>query len=184
MLFNSFQFLFIFFPITFVIYYWIAHKNQVYAAAWLTSASLAFYGWWSPADIGLLVASVLFNYLVSQLLVLTFHKNTLYSKIVLIFGVSSNLILLFHFKYSAFIIENINSLIGSSITRPSNLLPLGISFFTFTQIAYLVDTYRERTKPFRFTYYALFVTYFPHLVAGPILHHREMLPQFSSKTMY
>lgn len=167
-----------------MVYYFLGRRSQLYAASWLTLASLGFYGWWSPQDLTLLIGSILFNYSISQLQLRPSLQSQGRSKLVLFFGVSANLLMLFHYKYSAFLAANLNELLGLKVSVLDHGLPLGISFFTFTQIAYLVDTYRERHKPFNLAYYSLFVTYFPHLVAGPILHHREMLPQFSNKAMY
>jgi D-alanyl-lipoteichoic acid acyltransferase DltB (MBOAT superfamily) len=96
-------------------------------------------------------------------------------------SIAANLALLGYFKYANFLTENINSMLNTYYVSPQILLPLGISFFTFTQIAYLVDSYRGKAKEYDFLNYALFVTFFPHLIAGPILHHREMMAQFESR---
>lgn len=96
-------------------------------------------------------------------------------------SITANLALLGYFKYANFLADNINVAFNAGYVLPQILLPLGISFFTFTQIAYLVDSYRGEAKEYDFLNYALFVTFFPHLIAGPILHHREMMPQFESR---
>ena len=111
----------------------------------------------------------------------TKNKKTFSKKSILIFGIVSNLALLGYFKYADFFIENFNFISGSNVNLLHMVLPLAISFFTFQQIAYLVDSYRGETKEYDFLNYALFVTFFPQLIAGPIVHHKEMMPQFASK---
>ena len=98
----------------------------------------------------------------------------------LTFGILANITLLGYYKYTDFFIENFNGIFGSSVPLMHVILPLGISFFTFTQIAFLVDCYRGFVRERSFINYALFVTYFPHLLAGPIIHHAEMMPQFAN----
>ena len=100
-------------------------------------------------------------------------------KSILIFGIVFNLSLLGYFKYTDFLIENFNLAFNSNAELLNLALPLAISFFTFQQIAYLVDSYRQETKEYDFLNYALFVTFFPQLIAGPIVHHKEMMPQFA-----
>ena len=138
-----------------------------------------FYGYWNPKYIFLILASILFNFTIGIYLskiIFTFNK-----KYLLIFGIFSNLLLLGYFKYTDFLLDNLNKLTENNIPLPHIVLPLGISFFTFTQIAFLVDCYRGYVREHSFFTYSLFVTYFPHLLAGPILHHSEMIPQFSNK---
>jgi len=98
-------------------------------------------------------------------------------------AIAVNLILLGYFKYANFFVTNLNHLSGTSLSLGEIILPLGISFFTFTQIAFLVDTYQGKVKEFNFVHYTLFVTYFPHLIAGPVLHHKEMMPQFAERNV-
>jgi len=116
-----------------------------------------------------------FNFIIGRKL----SKNP--SKTLLTFGIIGNLALLGYFKYADFFIENINKIFGSNIQLLHLALPLAISFFTFQQIAYLVDSYRKETKEYDLLNYSLFVTFFPQLIAGPIVHHKEMMPQFESK---
>ena len=151
------------------------------AIAWLVVVSLFFYGWWNPAYLGLIVGSMLFNYVVGIVMLSRAGKQ---AKLLLAAGITANLGLLGYFKYANFFVENLNALIGSSITLETIILPLAISFFTFQQITYLVDVWRGETREHHFIHYALFVTFFPQLIAGPIVHHREMLPQFASDTLY
>jgi len=148
------------------------------AISWLVFASFFFYGWWNAAYIFLLLGSILFNYAAGILL----SENQ--GKRILIAGVAANLGLLGYFKYSNFFIDNINALVGSDIIFNQVVLPLAISFFTFQQITYLVDSYQGESREYSFLHYCLFVTFFPQLIAGPIVHHREMLPQFAKETLY
>lgn len=180
MLFNSLEFIFIFLPIVLIGFYAIGAIQQYRAAlAWLVSASLFFYSYWNPAYLGLLIFSLLFNY-ATGIILSSKHK----SRVILSFGVTVNLGLLGYFKYTNFLIDNINLLLDNSFNFSHIILPLAISFFTFQQIAYLVDTWRNQTHEYNFIHYALFVTFFPQLIAGPIVHHKEMLPQFINKHIY
>jgi D-alanyl-lipoteichoic acid acyltransferase DltB (MBOAT superfamily) len=120
---------------------------------------------------------MLFNYTLGSSLAK--NSNSKYRKQILVFGIVANLLLLGYFKYADFFIENINLLAGTHINLLHLALPLAISFFTFQQISYLVDSYRQETKEYDFLNYALFVTFFPQLIAGPIVHHKEMMPQFA-----
>ncbi|RKZ48090.1 MAG: MBOAT family protein [Candidatus Parabeggiatoa sp. nov. 3] len=110
--------------------------------------------------------------------------NSTQPKIVLAFGVFVNLFLLGYFKYANFFVDNFNSLTSSTYHLQTIILPLAISFFTFQQITYLVDAYKGETREYNFLHYCLFVTFFPQLIAGPIVHHREMLPQFAKDVIY
>lgn len=122
---------------------------------------------------------MLFNYQIGRLLSSTTKKNHS-KKTILITGISFNVLLLGYFKYSDFFIQNFNFVFNSNITMLNLTLPLAISFFTFQQIAYLVDSYKKETDEYNILNYALFVTFFPQLIAGPIVHHKEMMPQFTS----
>lgn len=185
MLFNSYEFLFAFLPLTLLVYYALGRGNRLIAAAWLALASVLFYGWARPQDVYILAVSVGVNLSISRAMFAAFAKERAgFARALLILGLIFNLLLLGAFKYTNFLIENLNMLLDLELRPTAIALPLGISFYTFTQIAYLVDTYRERLKPFGMVHYGLFVTYFPHLVAGPILHHRDMLPQFASRRVY
>ncbi len=130
---------------------------------------------------------MLFNYVVGNSLAKASFENkkglnkSFSKKSILIFGIVANLSLLGYFKYADFFIANLNIAISSNVNLLHLVLPLAISFFTFQQIAYLVDSYRGETKEYDFLNYALFVTFFPQLIAGPIVHHKEMMPQFASK---
>ena len=126
---------------------------------------------------------MLFNYVIGNSLNTKKEENkkSFSKKSILIFGIVANLSLLGYFKYADFFIENFNIVVQTNINLFNLLLPLAISFFTFQQIAYLVDSYRQETKEYDFLNYALFVTFFPQLIAGPIVHHSEMMPQFANK---
>jgi len=181
MLFNSYAYIFLFLPVTIFIYFFLNHNKLVQLSkGWLVVASLFFYSFWNVKYLPLIVGSMIFNY--STGTTLNNYENIrlkINKKAVLIFGIASNLLMLSYYKYFDFFINNINSLFRSDIALFKIVLPLGISFFTFTQIAYLVDAYRNKVKEADFLNYALFVTFFPHLIAGPILHHSEMMPQFA-----
>ncbi|MCX7105648.1 MAG: MBOAT family protein [Methylococcales bacterium] len=181
MLFNSHVFIFGFLPIVFFGFYGVARFSHNLAALWLTAASLFFYGWWDVRFVWLLLSSIAFNYRAGYLIG---HRFLNKPKLLLTCAIISNLILLGYFKYANFFIENLNHLTGVVQNTSVFILPLGISFFTFTQIAFLVDTYQGKVKEYNFIHYTLFVTYFPHLIAGPVLHHKEMMPQFAKSLTY
>ncbi len=182
MLFNSYEFIFIFLPIVFFIYFYLNSKRLVIAAkGFLVFSSLFFYSWWNVVYLPIILSSMLFNYIVGNILSKKQDTHSFNKKSILAFGIVANLSLLAYFKYADFFIENFNLFTGLNIESLNLLLPLAISFFTFQQIAYLVDSYRSETKEYDFLNYALFVTFFPQLIAGPIVHHKEMMPQFASR---
>ena len=188
MLFNSYVFILGYLPVVFTVFFLFGKSSHRLAASWLGFASLFFYGWWSIYALPLLLASILANYLFS--LPLSSRTNSDKSKkLYLLIAVMSNVMVLGIFKYSNFFISTANNLISphfgwASIPLLNIVLPLGISFFTFTQIAFLVDTYRGQVKETDPIHYLLFVTYFPHLIAGPVLHHKQMMPQFEPGSTY
>ena len=139
------------------------------------SASLFFYAYWSVYYLPILLGSIVFNFLVSKFLAK--HQ----SKAILIFGIVCNLALLGYFKYADFLISNLNAIANTNLGLLHIALPLALSFVTFQQIAYLVDSYNKQTKENSFLNYCLFITFFPQLIAGPIVHHKEMMPQFANK---
>ncbi|MFT6914268.1 MAG: alginate O-acetyltransferase complex protein AlgI [Motiliproteus sp.] len=184
MLFNSYTFVFLFLPIVWIGFQLIGGRgHHRVAVTWLVTASLFFYGWWNPAYLGLILASMLFNYALGTQL--HSSENSLRArKLLLLLGLSANLTLLGYYKYAGFFIENLNQLLESPLSFDAVLLPLAISFFTFQQLAYLVDAYRGETREYNFLQYCLFVTFFPQLIAGPIVHHKEMMPQFLNEACY
>jgi alginate O-acetyltransferase complex protein AlgI len=179
MLFTSLEFLFCYLPVTFLGFFIIANMwGQLASAWWLASASIFFYGWWDIRYVPLLLGSVVFNYLIGRTIA-QFPKKS-----ILLIGIAGDLALLGLFKYSDFFIATLNGVIDTQVELLHLVLPLGISFFTFTQIAFLVDSFRGCVREKNFGHYILFVTYFPHLIAGPVLHHNQMMPQFSKESVY
>ncbi|KHD05800.1 acetyltransferase [Candidatus Thiomargarita nelsonii] len=177
MLFNSYEFIFIFLPLTFFIYFFLTTKKLIIASkVFLVLSSLFFYGWWNVIYLPILLGSIIFNYIVGVKL----SKNTGdKNKQLLIWGIVFNIALLGYFKYTDFFIENVNIFLEQEVPLIHLVLPLAISFFTFQQIAYLVDSYKCGTREYNFLNYAVFVSFFPQLIAGPIVHHKEMMSQFS-----
>ncbi len=178
MLFNSYEYIFLFLPVSLIVYFILNYRKLTLASKiWLVLASLFFYGWWNPKYLPLIIGSILFNYAVGRLLAKGGRGPGL-RKTALALGIAGNLGLLAYFKYTDFFISNINQLSGVNVPLMHIVLPLGISFFTFTQIAYLADTYSGMVTEYGLINYSLFVTFYPHLLAGPIIHHVEMMPQF------
>jgi len=177
MLFNSYIFIFAFLPATFVVYHLLIKGRYFIASkAFLVTASLFFYSWWNITYLPILIFSLVVNFYIGEAL----QKYSLASrkKLVLFSGITINVLLLGYYKYADFVIDNINYVAGTHVQNLDLLLPLAISFFTFQQIAYLVDCYKGCAKEYDFLNYSLFVTFFPQLIAGPIVHHSEMMPQF------
>ena len=173
MLFNSYEFLFLFLPTVLLGYYLLSSRRlTTAAAAWLVGASVVFYGYWSMAYVPLLLASIAGNYAVGRRLGQRPDRR------LLALAIAANLLALGYYKYADFLLATFAQVAGLAVAPIGVTLPLGISFFTFTQIAYLVDANRGEAKDSGLTRYALFVTFFPHLIAGPILHHASTLPQF------
>ena len=187
MLFNSFEFIFLFIPITIAVFSLIVRNPDDarvnLAKAWIVLASLFFYAWWKPSNLFIIGFSLVFNYVAGYLLSQRLASK-LRKQLFLAFGIAVNLALIGYFKYVNFFIDNINNLFSTGIKLEEIALPLAISFFTFQQVAYLVDAYQGGTKEFNFLNYCLFVTFFPQLIAGPIVHHRDVLPQFSDKLTF
>jgi len=183
-LFNSHEFIFVFVPVALAGFFLIARLGARLAAAWLCLASLFFYGWWNPRYVALLVASTALNYVVGRAIGFRVaHGRAREARRILIGGIAIDLVVLGYFKYAGFFVQTANDVLHTDVVV-SIVLPLGISFFTFTQISFLVDAYRGRVPRYDPVHYALFVTYFPHLIAGPILHHGEMIPQFERPSTY
>ena len=185
MLFNSVEFIFGFLPLTALVFFGLARRSHAVAACWLALASLFFYGWWNWAYVPLLLASAAFNYACGVRLARFVREHrTVAAGALFAFAVTANLVLLGYYKYANFLLGIWGSLGGHAPAVGQIILPLGISFFTFTQIAFLADVRRGYAKEYNPVHYGLFVTYFPHLIAGPILHHREMMPQFQEARTY
>ena len=179
MLFNSYEYILAFLPITFFIYFYLNSRRLTQASrGFLVFSSLFFYSWWNIAYLPILLSSMLFNYVIGTSL--GKENKKVHAQTLLAIGVVVNIALLGYFKYADFFIANFNLAAGTNIELLHLALPLAISFFTFQQIAYLVDSYRGETREYDFLNYAVFVTFFPQLIAGPIVHHKEMMPQFAT----
>ncbi|MEZ9231518.1 MBOAT family protein [Vibrio amylolyticus] len=178
MLFNSTEFVFIFLPVVFFIYFLLkVNTGSDTIKVWLIFVSLFFYAWWEIDYLAIILLSIFGNYLISR--AINYFKN----KHMLVFGLMFNLIPLLYYKYSYFVLNNVSLLSGKDFNFEKVILPLAISFFTFQQIAYLVDVYRsEKTLRYKFIDYFLFVTFFPQLIAGPIVHHYQLIHQFNNKS--
>lgn len=183
MLFNSYIFLFGFLPIVLLGYQIAAHWHRRAVVIWLSLASLAFYGYWRPAYLILLCASVLFNYTAGALISRRL-PNAIPTNWLLGGAIAINMAALCYYKYLFPLLNFIGSFQRSPYHWNDVLLPLGISFFTFTQIAYLVDLQQGDAVQQDLGSYTLFATFFPHLIAGPILHHGEIMPQFQRDRDY
>jgi alginate O-acetyltransferase complex protein AlgI len=183
MLFNSFPFLFLFLPLAVLGFFAAAGLGRGAARAWLVLASLAFYTWWHPPFTVLLLTSIIFNYAAGRLLLARTGRRG--QGLLLAAAVGCNLAALFWYKYAyalaSFLVAN--GVVDLPGLQPL-LLPLGISFFTFTQIGFLVDCRGGTVQDRSAVDYLLFVTFFPHLIAGPILHHKEIMPQFARPETY
>lgn len=178
MLFSSWQFFALFLPITVIIYFLLnSYQLHTTGKVWLVAASLFFYGYWDIWYLPLIVASTVFNFALGSAIG---QRGRNQSKRLLSFGIGVNLVLLAYHKYLNFSVDSINWAIGTNFQMQGVILPLAISFFTFTQIVYLVDSYRGETRKYNFLNYTLFVMFFPHLIAGPIVHHGQIMPQFGS----
>ncbi len=185
MLFNSYIFIFAFLPLTLAGFFLLGGLRQKeYALGFLTAASLFYYGWWNPVYLWLIVSSMIFNYALGMRLGRHAEGGKTGNRVLLWLGVAINLGFLGYYKYANFFADNLNVLFGANLALGQIILPLAISFFTFQQIAYLVDAYRGETREYNFIHYCLFVVYFPQLIAGPIVHHKEMLPQFARNDIY
>jgi D-alanyl-lipoteichoic acid acyltransferase DltB (MBOAT superfamily) len=183
MLFNSFVFLFGFLPAALVGYFACGRWGRRPAGVWLVLASFAFYGYWKPAFLPILLLSIAFNYAASVLIIRAASRPRLQSAL-LAGAVTADLGALAYYKYLGWLFGLLRAGTGFDVGFPDLVLPLGISFFTFTQIGYLIDVKQGVAKERGFLNFVLFVTFFPHLIAGPILHNREMMPQFADPQTY
>ena len=181
MLFNSYIFVFCFLPLVIIGYFLLNRLQNDRIAKWyLILMSMWFYGYFNLGYLLIFVISILLNYLASAVINKTWVPEK-YHKLVAGLGIIGDIAIIFYYKYFDFFIENVNSVFHQSFTLRHLLLPLGISFFTFQQISYLVDTCRGETKNYTFTEYVLFVCFFPQLIAGPIVLHKEVIPQFQDE---
>lgn len=178
MFFSSPVFLFAFLPITLLGYYLIGKTtNRRLAISWMVIASLVFYGFYNPFHLALILCSIAFNFAIGSAL----NNNSIsaHSRLLLLSGITINLLLLGYFKYANFFVDNVNIVFQSHFTINAIILPLGISFFTIQQIAYLVDIYRERLEKHNFIDYCLFIAFFPKIISGPIVRFNEIMPQIA-----
>jgi D-alanyl-lipoteichoic acid acyltransferase DltB (MBOAT superfamily) len=181
MLFNSYVFIFVFLPVVLAVFCLIRNRpERRWTIAWLVLASFVYYAWWRPEYLLLLLASIVVNAGFGKVLCggrLSRHA----SRAVLAAGITFNLGVLAYFKYAGFFVENLDYWFGAGFTVPKILLPIGVSFITFQKIAFLVDAHRGEVRNFSFLNFALFVSFFPQLIAGPIVHHAEVMPQFAKQ---
>jgi alginate O-acetyltransferase complex protein AlgI len=187
LLFSSIPFVFLFLPLSLVGYFlcakFLAPSGKL---VWLALASLGFYAYWRVDYLPILLGSIVVNFAIASAIQIQVERSGSRQKLaysLLFIGIAFNLGLLGYFKYFDFLIETTNATIGSQISTFDLVLPLAISFFTFQQIAYLADSYKGATVRGSFLNYFVFVTFFPQLIAGPIVHHREMMPQFMRKSL-
>lgn len=181
MLFNSYQFLFCFLPFTLAIFTLLQRLGGQAKYVFLLIASFVFYAWWDVRFVPLLVGSFTVNYLGGHAIFAAWTRGQGRLTWALTSGfVALDLLLLAVFKYANFLAQNANFALGTDFAFAGIILPLGISFFTFEQISFLVDVSRGRTRPQKFLHYALFVSFFPRLVAGPILRYDEIVPQMAN----
>lgn len=179
MLFNSYVFIFLLLPLTLFLFFYFNRFSNKIALSILLVSSAIFYGYNSIINLCFLFLSIVINFIFSKFMV----KNNTYKKYLLVFGIFCNLGFLFFFKYGFFVLENVNIVFGSEIGKawPNLALPLGISFYTFQQIAYLVDIYRNQNQKYSFLEYANFIAFFAQLVAGPIAYHSEIIPKMKEQ---
>jgi D-alanyl-lipoteichoic acid acyltransferase DltB (MBOAT superfamily) len=191
MLFNSYEFIFAFLPVCLLVFFLLGAQGWLRAASWwLSAASLFFYAWWnpdpsqpwSPRYLALILGSIVFNYTLGVRIAHSMAAERVRAgRLALAAGVAVNLLVLGYFKYAGFFTATANAVFGTGFALAPIALPLAISFFTFTQIAYLVDAFRGVTKEYNFRGYLLFVSFFPHLIAGPIVLYRNLMPQFARR---
>lgn len=177
MLFNSYVFILLFFPLCLIGYFALNHfRKYTLAQGFLLIMSFWFYGYFNYSYLLIIISSILLNYGIYLLMLKCPERRT--RKPIMLLGVFIDVGILIYFKYMDFFIENINVIFGREYELWGILLPLGISFFTFQQISFVVDAYRGEVPKYNFLHYACFVSYFPQLIAGPIVTHDELVPQF------
>jgi len=182
MLFNSYEFIFAFLPVTLAGFYLLGTLSRTWSLHWLILASFFFYAWWRPLNVLLIAPSILINFVLARTLqrLVRNEKRRHASLAVLVLGLAFNVAFLGYFKYTYFLGSAINDAFGANLILTRIILPLGISFITFQKIAFLIDVHSRRIESFTLQDYCLFVLFFPQLIAGPIVHYREMMPQFHS----
>jgi D-alanyl-lipoteichoic acid acyltransferase DltB (MBOAT superfamily) len=183
MLFNSFPFLFVFLPVVLIGFHLLGRLGKTVAIGWLAAASLVFYAYWNPVFLVLLLGSIVFNFFCAQAIAAS-SAFAVRQRVLLWIGITGNLLLLGYYKYWFPLLNSFGSLAHPPRYFGSVILPLGISFFTLTQIAYLVDLQQGEASILGFLDHLFFVSFFPHLIAGPILHHREFMPQVNKASSF
>ena len=180
MLFNSHEFIFVFLPVAVAGFFLLGTVSKTWALRWIIFTSLFFYAWWRPLNVLLIAPSILINFGLARVLqrLGDDEKRSYACTMVLWLGIAFNVVFLGYFKYIDFARGTINDVFGTNLVLTHVILPLGISFITFQKIAFLLDVNAGRVKSFTFQDYCLFVLFFPQLIAGPIVHYREMMPQF------
>lgn len=180
MLFNSYEFVFGFLPLTLLGFYLLGRRSRQWALSWLIAASLFFYAWWRPINVLLIAPSIIINYALARVLLglAGDERRRRTARLVLIAGILFNVAFLGYFKYRNFFMGAVNDVFGTHLALTHLILPLAISFITFQKIAFLIDVHGGRVTSFTLRDYCVFVLFFPQLVAGPIVHYREMMPQF------
>jgi alginate O-acetyltransferase complex protein AlgI len=180
MLFNSYEFVFAFLPLTLLGFYWLGSRSHSWALGWLIAASLFFYAWWRPINVLIIAPSIIVNYVLARALLRLGddERRRAAARAVLIAGILFNVAFLGYFKYRNFFMGAVNDVFGTQLILTRLVLPLAISFITFQKIAFLIDVQGGRVKAFTLRDYCVFVLFFPQLIAGPIVHFREMMPQF------
>ena len=179
MLFNSYEFIFVFLPVALGVFFVLGTVSREWALRWIIVASLFFYAWWRPLNVLIIAPSILINFVLARVLQrLEKNEKRGTAKALLLLGITFNVVFLGYFKYANFAVGAVNDAFGTNVVLTRIILPLGISFVTFQQIAFLIDVNAKRVESFRLQDYCLFVLFFPQLIAGPIVHYREMMPQF------
>src|SRR5271163_3983393 len=179
MVFNSYPFVFVFLPVAVTVFFALGRVSRAWALRWIIVASLFFYALWRPLNVLIIAPSILINFVLARTLQrLGKQENRTAALAVLLVGIAFNVAFLGYFKYSNFLVGAINDAFGTQMVLARIILPLGISFITFQKIAFLIDVQAGRVESFTLQDYCLFVLFFPQLIAGPIVHYREMMPQF------
>lgn len=181
MLFSSITFLFIFLPLVLFVYYILLRKTE-YRNYWLLIVSLCFYAWGEPVYVFLMLASIIGNYLLGLWMAKT--QGQTQRQLILLVSVILNLGILFYFKYYDFVVKNLNTFLGFHLSQRYLPLPIGISFFTFQAMSYVIDLYRKTTPVQKNPcYLALYISFFPQLIAGPIVRYNTIEKQICSRTV-
>ena len=185
MQFNSYIFILCFLPLTIIGYFGLNKLGRDrLAKLFLLAMSLWFYGYFNISYLLIICGSIVFNFAVSRFMEKGAARASANRKLLLVIGIVFNVAVIFYFKYYNFFIQNLNLIFRTDFVLKNIVLPLGISFFTFQQISFVVDAYKDEVSGYSFLEYALFVTFFPQLVAGPIVLHSELIPQFKDESKW